>query len=1068
MAAVDGGGIRVLGPVRCVRADGAVVRLAPRKVELLAVLAAASGTPIERDALAESLWGEVTEATRNRLKTQVAQLRDDLGGLATIDFAAGGYRLGIDRGRLDATRFVDLIRRTGERPESRRASLVEALDLWADALPFVGVDNRLVEGPAWSLVAAREQAVLDLADLVLDGDPSSSPPDSRLVTRLAELHESDPTRGDVATRLARVLDRLGRSATALAVLDVHRRALAAKGMVVSRALVDLERRLLEDPAAPSPSVVEHPHDGPTVDRVELLDRVLTLLESGGVAVVGESGSGKSRLLSALVSAVPTRHRAVVRVDVAELPGQPMEAVIDLLDGLRARDPAMVARHAAVGRRQDALSRLDRRGGSRQAMSRHDLIVELADLCTAVIDDLGAVVVIDDAQWLDRNSAEILAEVIERGGLLVVASRPGGLDRLAPAGDRLSRVDVPPFNPDEVRRYLELALDREIPVELAERVRSRTGGSPLLLRLLSDELGADLDVPSLPATVQLAVSRRTRVVGRRGVEALQRAAIGGLDFDLDALKIMVPGVEGDLAVAVEEGLVRLDRERGTGHFLHGLVVEALVHGVPPGGRVIWHDEWCDALSQVGASALARVDHALRAAELDEERAVRTALEASRELATMMDWSAAATIARRGLAVAVASGLAGGQSGRQLRALVGTMARHAMEPGFDELLLDAAHAAAAADDGPLLAEVVTELCRHGLTTHAGSVDERVTALLDRAVQTDLDPPARAELCAAAAGFFSVSEHWSRGRALYHEAYAWASRSDDEERVARILYGAHSGFGHPDDVVWMRRAADRLLDMDGAEPQGEGHILALHTGLRMADRGVIDRSLAAIAVLEPQVREPIEKAGLLAALVLGATLDGRFADAEAMADSVVERFGRFYPPSWQYATRLALGLPILDATGRLDEVWPLIEALQAAEPHLGLWNALAAWIGATCGTASVASATVDRVLATGIPLFEDFTYTAAVTALARASALLERIDLAEAVGERLVPYSGSMSWNGLSTHGPIDAAVALCHHVCGDTAAARRFQSRALRTWGTVAAPGLVWPELSCPLDSPARIR
>ncbi len=876
------------------------------------------------------------------------------------------------------------------------------------------------------------------------------------LTALGDMFDIDPSRHDVVTRLAALLDRDGRAATALEILDRHRRTLTKRGLLPQPSIDVLQREILDHDHHRTTAGGQSALPGPHVERSALAATIAAAVASGATEIIGKAGTGKSYLLRQLSETLRGAGRITLNVQVDERPVQPMAAVVDLLGAFTAADETLVGRLGALDRRADAVRRLRPGAELSGGLSRQDLIEELVGLFDDLLGELDAVVLLDDAMWLDRNSAEIFGRLLMRGRTLVATTRVHLATAHGPAWASVGEVPVPPFTASEVRSFLTASANVDVSDELAQRVWNRTGGSPLLLHLLAPEL-FDEDAQVLPATLRYAVGKRIRELGRSAVEVLRRAALGGLHFHLEALKLVAAHVEAALGDAADEGLVDIDVEAGIGRFVHGLVVEALVHDIPAGTRVAWHDEWCDALEQVDAQPLARVDHAVAAAALDPGRALQVCLDASRALVRIMDWTTAGDVARRGVQVGRDANMADHPAALHLRGVVGTTARHLMTPGFETLLLEAATDAARHGDIELLAELTTELCRHGPTTHVGTVDERVLPLVDQALGAPLAPAVRAELCAAAAGFLTVSDQWSRGRSLYHEAWAWAQDSDDSERVARVLYGAHSGLGHPDDLGERHRAAETLLAMDSAEAQGEGHILALQVGLVTADREMVDRSIAAIRRLQPAVREPIEQAGMMQAEAAYAVIEGRFADAETLTAATIQRFAKFYPATWQAATQLALGWPVLDGLDRLDEVRPLLAALVADQPCFLTWRVLALWADVTTGHLDRAMTNADAIAANGIALFEDMAYTALLTTLARAAAALGRVDLTEAVRARLSPYAGQMSWNGLSSHGPVDAALAVCAQIAHGAAAARHHAERAAALCARLSAGHFLWPEL-----------
>ncbi len=133
--------ISVLGPVQV--DDGQV--LEPRDRIALDVLAVRRNHVVSPDELADAIWGDAPPASWSKqVQICVSRLRRVLGP-ATIETAAGGYRLRIDESELDAGRFEEQIARgrgfaaTGE-PDRAAASYARALALWRGT-PYADLDG---------------------------------------------------------------------------------------------------------------------------------------------------------------------------------------------------------------------------------------------------------------------------------------------------------------------------------------------------------------------------------------------------------------------------------------------------------------------------------------------------------------------------------------------------------------------------------------------------------------------------------------------------------------------------------------------------------------------------------------------------------------------------------------------------------------------------------------------------------------------------------------------------------------------------------------------------------------
>jgi DNA-binding SARP family transcriptional activator len=141
----------LLGPLRVLDDNGAEVQLSAPKVRtLLALLLLNRGQPVSADRIADTLWGdEPPRSAPNLVHGYVRDLRRRLAiqGISTV---AGGYRLEVPRGSVDAFRFEDLV-------QARRYG--EALALWRGA----------------ALLEWAELPVRDVADVVFALYPQAVP-----------------------------------------------------------------------------------------------------------------------------------------------------------------------------------------------------------------------------------------------------------------------------------------------------------------------------------------------------------------------------------------------------------------------------------------------------------------------------------------------------------------------------------------------------------------------------------------------------------------------------------------------------------------------------------------------------------------------------------------------------------------------------------------------------------------------------------------------------------------------------------------------------------------------------
>lgn len=378
---------------------------------------------------------------------------------------------------------------------------------------------------------------------------------------------------------------------------------------------------------------------------------------GAVLVAAEAGGGKSRLVRELVAhprPVPLVLRAQC-VDVGE-PGLPYLAMVDLVravESVAADDPEVESaldRHPIAAGPTGPVTAGE--GGADESRR-----LQLFDAAAGLLADLGRVrgpvlVVVEDLQWVDASSADFLRFLLSRmrtERLLVVATvrtdglaaRPRVRQLLGELGrlPTVRRLDLAPFDAEEVAEYLAQAAGAPVDPAVAGEVRRRTGGNPYYVETLAPAVAptgevderipralADLlvgRVDALPAEAR-AVVRCAAVVGHAVPDRLLRQVVDLGDAEVDEA----------LRVAVAEGLLSPD---GAGYsFAHALLREAVYDDLLPGERARLHAAHAVALEAgpSGVAPAAEVAHHFTEAQDAPKQLVwslRAADEATRLLA-----------------------------------------------------------------------------------------------------------------------------------------------------------------------------------------------------------------------------------------------------------------------------------------------------------------------------------------------------------------------------------------------------------------------------------------------------
>ncbi|MFC8430181.1 AAA family ATPase [Streptomyces sp. NPDC057253] len=224
------------------------------------------------------------------------------------------------------------------------------------------------------------------------------------------------------------------------------------------------------------------------------------------------------------------------------------------------------------------------------------------------EDGPVLVVIDDIQWLDRASGDVLEFVARRlSGLpvdLLVAARAGhahALDRHGLLRRRVETLD------ERSAAALLRAAHPGLAPPAAERLLQEAAGNPLALLELPALLTREQFIGAVPVPLSLPVddrlealfAPRLRELPTATLELLLVAALegtGGLRTIWAAYPGGMEAADAALLAAEEAGLVRVDARAGRLVFRHPLVRSAVVRTCRPGRRRAAHRALAEALER----------------------------------------------------------------------------------------------------------------------------------------------------------------------------------------------------------------------------------------------------------------------------------------------------------------------------------------------------------------------------------------------------------------------------------------------------------------------------------------
>jgi DNA-binding SARP family transcriptional activator/tetratricopeptide (TPR) repeat protein len=1046
--------ISVLGPTE-VRLRGEGVPLGkPQVGRVVTALAlrhpAASTVPV----LEELLWphGQRPAHPAQTIYTYVSNLRTALRRAAGTDawvVATGGaYAFEPGTVVLDSISFDEEAEAGWAAADRSPAAAVEqfdrALARWRGP-PYSALDSASEAGVEAARLVTQRVGVLDArARLMLDAGAGPE-----LVAGLVTAVEENPLHERLACRLAVALYRSGRQPDALTVLRlVVERLREELGIDPTPATRAVERAILTHddgvlaPAARAPvsvagaatprrpALVERLEREPFVGRQEELDALAAWWKDRTplLLVAGEPGIGKSRLAARFVATQVPRSGLVVWVTASQLGGG---ALIDLtrslLDAASVRGLVLsrTAREVlgSLSEPRDAARSGSGSDGGLPHRGRRSLITEaLVEVCAALATAYdGLVVVVDDLQWTDPTTLDVLdvigsTEPDQVRVLLTTRSvgpseaepdllhswaRTGAMTSVTLAG--LTEVDVAELIEGRIAQDRSSADPRHDP-RLAARVVADTGGNAFFVTAVLGQVVAGGD-GRLPLDVVAMVRSQLAALPPEDAELLQVASLLGETFSAPVLALVTDRPLSEVLAAVE------------GAVAAGLLLEGSVEG----------ERWRHAITREA------VYTAQRSAERTERhRLVAERLE--REHADNLE-PVLLTVARHALL-----GATGRPDVRHTVALAERAARYALECSLHH---EAAHLAEAARTlagaprdrtvpGLLLIEMETLLCTGQLTALGRSVDEHWATFLRVADATQLaelvayldlmdfredsgrriltvlplvtgDSEAHARVLTSAALSMSVVEP-DRAREMLRQASDLVDALESPgDRVRWDLIEAGFLIGWSFDTLETRRAlvaelATLAVVSRDLEIAASAATYERIVGYEGADLAMVDEAGERHRRFAEQLRMPRYRAGVRQRAAARLVLEGRFDEAERAASEVLEITDDEAFLAGFGAQTVAVHIE----RGRLGELEGLFSEYGAGLGGEGPWRATRALLLATSGRADQARAEVDAMLADGSATSPNLYLLTTLGILAMATAETGDREHARTLRTLLAPYA------------------------------------------------------------------
>jgi DNA-binding CsgD family transcriptional regulator/tetratricopeptide (TPR) repeat protein len=406
-----------------------------------------------------------------------------------------------------------------------------------------------------------------------------------------------------------------------------------------------------------------------------------------VLLGGDSGVGKTRLVAELegrlasepaeldgrLASEPDPAPLILRGDCVEqadgeLPYAPLLGALrplargshPALDSLTAASRAQLA--TILPSLDDGRPR-DERADTGAQLRLFEAMLELIDLLS---ESSTVVLILEDMHWADRSTRSFvafLARTLRRERLAVLLTyRTDELHRRHPLRplvselerlDRTRRIELEPFDREELGEALTDILGAEPEQPLLERLYARSEGNPLYTEEL---LAAGLDGRgAAPQSLRDAFTGRIERLSPEGQQVTRAVAVGR-SLDEPTLGA-VTGLERDkLQAALREAVaeqILVPGDDGRFGFRHALLREALYDDLLPGERSELHlvlarylERMCERGDERELERVAAVANHYASAG-DQPAALRTAVRAAEAAEQMRAFGEAADLAERAL-------------------------------------------------------------------------------------------------------------------------------------------------------------------------------------------------------------------------------------------------------------------------------------------------------------------------------------------------------------------------------------------------------------------------------------
>jgi class 3 adenylate cyclase/tetratricopeptide (TPR) repeat protein len=699
--------------------------------------------------------------------------------------------------------------------------------------------------------------------------------------------------------------------------------------------------------------------------------------------------------------------------------------------------------------------------------RYLLYNAVVGLLGEMSEEAPIVLVLDDLQWADQPSLQLLRRVVANTAslpLLIIGTyRRSELSNRHPLTETLaelrretavSRIELAGLDGTEVLAFMEAAAGHALDhdgVGLAHALYRETDGNPFfvgeMLRHLSetgaifqDESGrwsaaADFETMAMPDSVRMVIGARVSRLGETVSQVLPLAAVIGREFDLDLLARVTERSEDEVIDVLDAGKeAALVREVGSSPgrycFSHALIQHTLCQDLGATRLARAHRQVAESIEAIVGNRPGQRVGELAYHWFSATQPVNTvkAISYARQAGEAALAALAPDDAVRYFSQALQ--LAGEEDGGDpllecdLRLGLGMAQRQAGVPAFRETFLEAAERARqlGATDRLVRAALANN---RGWFSASGVIDTGKVTVLEAALSalTDDDSPERALTLATLCSELSFGP-LERRRSLANNAKAMARRLNHPATLIRVLCLLNNPLQIPSTLD--ERMADSGEAIALAEVLGDPEVLyhacsqSQINAIQGGEFDLAERCLDNMRALSGRLRQPtlmwmtaFKDAG-------DALMAGDALRAEDLATAALQMGTDSGQPD-AFAIYGSQLMYIRHQQGRLGELVPLIEQAVTDNPGLPAFHPILASAHLEAGNDVTALGLLESAAADGFAsLPMDFVWMMGINFYASVAVELLATGPAQKLHDLLAPYHRQVPFIG--TLGFVPLALAL----------------------------------------------